>query len=205
MSATFNWPDSRGTATAFPISGFGLSAFFFATLANFVFGEDIAGLLLMLSIGCLVLQLIALPFIHLVPPAQTYTPVPSHDGTQPRMVRSRSYTRPRSKTGESQRSTSLSLEGERTLLPGSTLSLLSNSEEDGYFPERGSRREATPLLQDASEDDLRPQEAHSSGNEEQDSLRNVEITGFTLLREPEFWQLFALFGVLAGIGLMTIK
>ena len=66
-------------------------------------------------------------------------------------------------------------------------------------------REATPLLQDASEDDQRSQEAHLSGNEEQDSLRNVEITGFTLLREPEFWQLFALFGVLAGIGLMTIK
>lgn len=34
---------------------------------------------------------------------------------------------------------------------------------------------------------------------------HVDIRGWDLLRNLEFWQLFAIMGILAGIGLMTIK
>jgi hypothetical protein len=38
-----------------------------------------------------------------------------------------------------------------------------------------------------------------------DHAHRVDIRGFKMLPLIEFWQLFALMGILTGIGLMTIK
>lgn len=38
-----------------------------------------------------------------------------------------------------------------------------------------------------------------------DRSHRVDIRGWDLMRSLEFWQLFAVMGILAGIGLMTIK
>lgn len=38
-----------------------------------------------------------------------------------------------------------------------------------------------------------------------DRSHGVDIRGWNLIRSLEFWQLFAVMGILAGIGLMTIK
>lgn len=38
-----------------------------------------------------------------------------------------------------------------------------------------------------------------------DRSHHVDIRGWDLIRSFEFWQLFAVMGILAGIGLMTIK
>lgn len=38
-----------------------------------------------------------------------------------------------------------------------------------------------------------------------DRSHRVDIRGWDLIRNFEFWQLFAVMGILAGIGLMTIK
>jgi hypothetical protein len=38
-----------------------------------------------------------------------------------------------------------------------------------------------------------------------DRSHRVDIRGWRLLRSVDFWQLFAILGLLAGIGLMTIK
>lgn len=38
-----------------------------------------------------------------------------------------------------------------------------------------------------------------------DRSHRVDIRGWDLMRNFEFWQLFAVMGILAGIGLMTIK
>lgn len=35
--------------------------------------------------------------------------------------------------------------------------------------------------------------------------QRLEITGFAIVRMIEFWQLFIILGLLAGVGLMTIK
>jgi hypothetical protein len=38
-----------------------------------------------------------------------------------------------------------------------------------------------------------------------DRSHRVDIRGLRLLSSLEFWQLFSIMGILAGIGLMTIK
>ena len=54
--AALNWPAHRGTATAFPLSAFGLSALFFTLLSGLAFPDDTSKLLLFLAIGtfCLI-------------------------------------------------------------------------------------------------------------------------------------------------------
>jgi len=66
-TSTFNWPLHRGTASAFPLAAFGLSAFIWTTLANLAFGDSPSGFLLLLAIGTLVLNLTATLFIRLIP------------------------------------------------------------------------------------------------------------------------------------------
>lgn len=66
-TSTYNWPLHRGTATAFPLSAFGLSAFVFTTIANVAFGESTSGYLLLLAVGTLVLNAVSLIFIRLIP------------------------------------------------------------------------------------------------------------------------------------------
>lgn len=86
-TATFNWPDNRGTATALPLSAFGLSAFFFATLAGFAFGESIGGFLLLLSVGTLSLNTAAFFFVRLIPTNSSYVALPTREGRS-RLARS---------------------------------------------------------------------------------------------------------------------
>ncbi len=38
-----------------------------------------------------------------------------------------------------------------------------------------------------------------------DRSHRVDIRGWKLLRNIEFWQFFSIMGILSGIGLMTIK
>lgn len=42
-------------------------------------------------------------------------------------------------------------------------------------------------------------------NVDMDRSHRIDIRGWQLLRNLEFWQLFAIMGILAGVGLMTIK
>jgi hypothetical protein len=64
--ATLNWPTHRGTATAFPLAAFGLSAFFYTIIASFAFPSDTAGFLLLLSLATSLLVLVSIPFLHVV-------------------------------------------------------------------------------------------------------------------------------------------
>lgn len=48
-TSALNWPEHRGTATAFPLAAFGLSAFFFSLLSSVAF-EDDTGHFLLLSV-----------------------------------------------------------------------------------------------------------------------------------------------------------
>lgn len=90
-TSTYNWPMHRGTASAFPLAAFGLSAFIFTTLANLAFGDSPSGFLLLLAIGTLVLNLTATLFIRLIP---------SHEDSSEDRGRSSSRLRYRSRSGE---------------------------------------------------------------------------------------------------------
>lgn len=74
-----NWPNHRGTATAFPLSGFGLSAFLFTTVSGLVFPDDTAGLLLLLAIGTLAMVFCGMIFLNMVAPAAPYEAVPGRE------------------------------------------------------------------------------------------------------------------------------
>ncbi|KAG1852357.1 major facilitator superfamily domain-containing protein [Suillus tomentosus] len=85
---------SRGTITGLVLSGFGLSAFFFATVASIAFPGDTSALLLVLGLGAampMLLGLVIVRQIPLPPPSTTlgiegglrghegYHPIPSGD------------------------------------------------------------------------------------------------------------------------------
>jgi MFS family permease len=70
-TSALNWPLHRGTATAFPLAAFGLSAFFFTALSGLVFGDDTSDYLLLLAGGTFVLTFVSLFFVS-VPHADVY-------------------------------------------------------------------------------------------------------------------------------------
>jgi MFS family permease len=70
-TSALNWPLHRGTATAFPLAAFGLSAFFFTVLSGLVFGDDTSDYLLLLAGGTFALTFTSLFFIT-IPHAEAY-------------------------------------------------------------------------------------------------------------------------------------
>ncbi|KAK0919590.1 hypothetical protein LTR91_002445 [Friedmanniomyces endolithicus] len=74
-----NWPRHRGTATAFPLSAFGLSAFFYTTVSVLVFPDDTAGYLLLLACGTTVMVFVSMFFLQLVKASSPYEAVPTDE------------------------------------------------------------------------------------------------------------------------------
>lgn len=74
-----NWPRHRGTATAFPLSAFGLSAFFWTTLSAFLFPDDTSGYLLLLSIGATTLVFVGMIFLRTAPKGSAYDALPGDE------------------------------------------------------------------------------------------------------------------------------
>ena len=62
-----NWPHHRGTATAFPLAAFGLSAFFFSALGAVFFAGDPSAFLLLLACGTFGLTFIGFFFMRVLP------------------------------------------------------------------------------------------------------------------------------------------
>lgn len=78
-TSALNWPHHRGTATAFPLAAFGLSAFFFSVFAQFVFPGDTGDFLMLLACGTFGLTLISFFFLRVLPHS-AYTALPANDG-----------------------------------------------------------------------------------------------------------------------------
>lgn len=203
--ATFNWPDHRGTATAFPLSGFGLSAFFFATIASFAFGDNIADFLLLLSIGTLCLNIGALPFMSLIPTTPEYSAVPSEE-----------IRRPRSRTDPVKFERTRSASSANTLHHGKQCpkSFVSSESQhpqgdDLDLPGPQSSADESSTLVSAAASDVEDGRRNTSRqprhHQKGSSPSRLEITGFKILQRLEFWQLFSVLALLAGVGLMTIK
>ena len=83
-TATLNWPTHRGTATAFPLAAFGLSAFFYTVIAGVAFPGDTSGFLLLLSLATSLLVLVSVPFLHVVDHVSgtTYAALPTSERTR---------------------------------------------------------------------------------------------------------------------------
>lgn len=77
-TSALNWPSHRGTATAFPLAAFGLSAFFFSAFAQFLLKGSTGDFLLLLAAGTFGMTSLSFFFLRVLPHS-TYSTVPSCD------------------------------------------------------------------------------------------------------------------------------
>lgn len=192
VSAT-NWPRHRGTATAFPLSGFGLSAFLFTAVGGFVFPDDTQGLLLLLAVGTVCMILVGIVFLRMVPATSPYEAVPTDE--RPGLKRDDSNPLHRTKSGHSRHSSKSSTHGEN-----GKQALRISQNHHSYTTLSGNADETSSLMSsETGPGDLRDDSKHHHTN------HKPEITGWALFRTPKFWQLFIMLGLLCGVGLMTIN
>jgi hypothetical protein len=97
-TSALNWPHHRGTATAFPLAAFGLSAFFFSMFSQFVFQGNPGDFLLLLACGCFAMTFVSFFFLRVLPHA-TYSVVPDDD----RLTRTASNPLRRTRSNETKR------------------------------------------------------------------------------------------------------
>ncbi|KAK8172617.1 major facilitator superfamily domain-containing protein [Phyllosticta citrichinensis] len=177
-TAATNWPNHRGTATAFPLAAFGLSAFFFTTISRVVFPGNTSGLLMLLACLTLGMAFVGTFFLQLVSPENaSYSAVPAGENAGHRPRKSR----------------------ESDFFGGLP-------EEASVGPSSRVQSETTSLLSEltASEESKSISKVTVSESQDESSHR-TGISGVRLLRTLTCWQLFSVLGLLTGIGLMTIN
>ncbi|KAL2888094.1 putative membrane protein YMR155W [Ceratocystis lukuohia] len=242
-TSAINWPHHRGTATAFPLAAFGLSAFFFSLLSAVVAPGDPSGFLYLLAVGTFGMTTVGFFFLRIFP-HQAYHPIdtgksaPSITTTQSHGARHRydDTALPGMSTSSPDASPTTPISGGVTpLLSRSDLDIsldsTSSSNNDGAAHSAscsegdgddndddddngGSNTsganhhrnsETASLISQSSEVSSFPGEILVQNNVDMGRSHRVDIRGLQLLYQPEFWQLFVILGLLAGIGLMTIN
>jgi hypothetical protein len=201
-TSALNWPRHRGTATGVPLAAFGLSAFFFSMFAQFVYPGSTGDFLMLLACGTLGLVLIPLFFLRVIPPQQ-YSAVPSRD-----LGFAESQLLHRTRSEESKYRADRA-HAEEPGMPSSTVPCPAEAGAEG---QEDSEAEAPGggISQTDETSSLMSRSAGSSvavvaEHNVKDRAHRIDIRGLQMLHLVEFWQLFALMGILTGIGLMTIK
>lgn len=195
-AAALNFPTHRGTATAFPLSAFGLSAFFFATLA-LALPHDTSHFLRLLAVGTVVMPAASFLFMRTGHTRSSYEQLPQHESQR---LRRTSFTDAREGTrgtNTSQRAITQTKTSRPTTPTtyGDLDGTAGGSEQSSLLSEESTPGPGTP----------RP-ESKSLKDEPADSPPpDLDIRGMRLLPLREFWLLFVLLGLLCGIGLMTIN
>lgn len=200
--SALNWPHHRGTATAFPLAAFGLSAFFFSLLGSILFPGDPSSFLEMLAWGTVLLSVGGFFFLKTYPHT-SYLAVPGSEQSG-------------SADGQRLRRTSSGRQPPRGVFddePGmSTTNFITTA-----VPSQATEEQSVPAHAGGGADtqDIAPDETSSlmsgssnnvgDANVDHDQSHHVDIRGFQLLTCLDFWQLFAIMTIMAGAGLMTIK
>ncbi|KAI9783764.1 MAG: hypothetical protein M1839_003100 [Geoglossum umbratile] len=184
-SAALNFPHHRGTATAFPLAAFGLSAFFFSTLSSLAFPGNTSDFLFLLAIGTFTIIFVSLFFLRVIPHPSIYEALPA----------SNTHFRPNSSQLRRPKSAEVRSSLERELV---------NEASDSPCPDIEETLSLISSSSSSSPGDVICEEegvvkAHG------DDSHHLDIRGMSLLPKAEFWQLFALLGLLTGVGLMTIN
>ncbi|KJX98830.1 hypothetical protein TI39_contig387g00011, partial [Zymoseptoria brevis] len=190
-----NWPRHRGTATAFPLSAFGLSAFFYTTVAAIFFPDDTSGYLYLLSFGTTSMTFLGMIFLSIVTHAEDglggYGVVPTDDDLD-----QSSLKRDDDESTRLHRTTFNGHARGRSTQSRTANNLRPDSAEISYLvPSTSSSSTTGPGDIPPSLRSLSTRSHHSA----------KEITGTALLTTPRFWHLFILLSLLCGVGLMTIN
>ena len=181
-------------------------------ISSFAFPDNTSDFLLLLTAGTSGMAFISMFFLRVILHTSPYSRVPNYDGRE----RSDSNQLHRTKSGESRYSREY-LSEER----GRPSAVDITPEADGHHDESQEDHavshkspkvagtdtdETSSLIRSSAEDlgDVAYRENGADGVTAPDSHR-LDIRGIALLPKVEFWQLFAMLGLLTGIGLMTIK
>lgn len=178
-AAALNYPTSRGTATAFPLAAFGLSALFFAVVALAI-PHDTYSFLILLATGTVLMPTISFPFLNVRPP-HNYTSV------------SQRSRRRKSSADESSALNSPSGVRSRNTSPP-PYAANDDAPDSPFLPN-----------DDATEADLERTVTSEQLQREPSETSQLDIRGWRLVYLPRFWMIFSLLGLLTGIGLMTIN
>ncbi|KAI8630591.1 MFS general substrate transporter [Xylariaceae sp. FL1651] len=225
--SALNWPHHRGTATAFPLAAFGLSAFFFSLISSIFFPGSPGKFLLLLSIGTFGMIFIGFFFLRVLPSSSAYHTVPAAD---PGMTDSQELHRTTSQQSKVLRDPSepgtLPDHAAITTTSNMTHRDAPNPEEPAYGessnlepgrvataeaasyttgPALGEADETSSLLSQSTVASSLPGEVLVQSSIDMDRSHRVDIRGWNLLINPEFWQYWTIMGILSGIGLMTIN
>ena len=204
--AALNWPNSRGTATAFPLAAFGLSALFFAAISSLAFPDNTSDLLLLLSIATFLMTFIGTFFLRVIPTTQSYAERPKEE----RSGSDSSTLLKRTRSADSKYSA-----GRLSHEPGTQPETISYGDDTPKDPTvfsepedpNGGTEETSSLLSKSSGSgpgDVPYQDGNAGPETNRDS-HHADIRGLALLSRMKFYQLWLMMGLLTGIGLMTIK
>lgn len=220
-TSALNWPHHRGTATAFPLAAFGLSAFFFSLFGGILFPGNTSAFLATLATGTFGLTLAGFFFLRIYPHSK-YHAVTS---TEPRAGSQELYRTSSEEAKHQRRPARGSFSAEPGTSPsassqGPSSPAHSATDEAGPASATGPRHDEERALFDADSADAdemnetsslvsssssHPGDVFLQNSVDLDRSHRVDIRGLRLFRMVDFWQLFAIMGILTGIGLMTIK
>ncbi|KAL6791408.1 serine incorporator domain-containing protein [Trichoderma sp. SZMC 28013] len=196
-TSALNWPSHRGTATAFPLAGFGLSAFFFSFLGAVFFPGSTSSFLMLLAWGSFGLTFSGYFFLKVYPQV-SYQEVPTQaPASQPHRERARSITEPGTSSNPDAVDPSLDTSSRTPPAPDASRAALFSDTEAGGEP---LIDETSSLIPEGVTADI-----VGRSSVDQDVSHRVDIRGVKLLLCLDFWQLFAIMAILAGTGLMTIN
>lgn len=214
-TSALNWPSHRGTATAFPLAAFGLSAFFFSFLGALLFPGDPSAFLKLLSVGTFGLTLVGFFFLRVYPHSNYHAL--SHDEGR-RSSSMSTHMRPSYSQSHSHGIRSHE-EEPGTLTAGSVITNVPSqplfSDPQPFSNSPGSSSD--PVDNDVEEDAVdetsslmssavsEPVENVVASSVDTDRSHRIDIRGLKLLSSQSFWLLFIIMAILSGVGLMTIK
>lgn len=203
-TSALNWPHHRGTATGFPLAAFGLSAFFFSMFAGYVMPGSTGDFLLTLACGTFGIVFIGFFFLRVLPHSH-YSRVPRTPG----LVRTDSSRLHRTRSEDAKHRAQ-----QEVPEPGRSPIIFTHPQDrdalNHYDVGVETPEGVTSTETDETSSLMSKSTSSSSGDISQetnvkDHAHRVDIRGIKMLPLVEFWQLFALMGILTGIGLMTIK
>ncbi|KAK3318632.1 major facilitator superfamily domain-containing protein [Apodospora peruviana] len=228
-TSALNWPHHRGTATAFPLAAFGLSAFFFSLFGGVFFPGNTSVFLMLLAAGTFGLTFVGFFVLRVYPHTSSYHAVPNggaglSDSQQLR--RTPSEEAKRTSRGFPEAEPGMSSPTAYTT-PETSTQVVGDGGADGRAEPSSSRGESPSARTDieaalpyahadgaedvdetsslVSKSSSLPGDVLVQNSVDMDRSHRVDIRGWRLLCNLDFWQLFAIMGILAGIGLMTIN
>ncbi|KAK7001642.1 NmrA domain-containing protein [Favolaschia claudopus] len=190
-STAKSFPDrARATTTGIVLSGFGLSAFFFSTLAHIFFPGDTSSFLLLLSLGTALTTFIGLFLVRSIPLSASedddHTIIP---------------------TVAAEAEATIFHHGDdihTPLLDGDSAAPSSPLMEEYVSDARGIEL-SPPRSSPSASRSRSASHRRSISRSKQEALEGLNVYGRALWTSPDFWLLFANLSLLSGTGLMYIN